>query len=192
MIVPLNPPIHVDWQHLMIEQEWCEDGTLNYQHYKYQHYKLGSLPLDLRPELPKHLAVSWATVCHLHGRDGDTGGQSIEDYSITAAAFCSVHDKFNREEGRKMSLTRALAMSGFDRTLRRAVWEAYWARCPGKVDPAFKALKNLYKLVESGYLVRDTAHDGDKDWVLHQFAAVEALRAANQLVHPEPETGGNA
>ncbi len=41
----------------------------------------------------------------------------------TGAAFCSVQDIFSKREGRKISLERALAHTGFTREQRRKFWE---------------------------------------------------------------------
>ena len=46
----------------------------------------------------------------------------------TATCRCSLHDKFNKETGRKLALTRLLA--GFEKPFRTAAWEAYNARKP--------------------------------------------------------------
>lgn len=42
-------------------------------------------------------------------------------------AWCSLDDQFNKERGRKIALARALQHSP-DRSWRRQVWDAYFAR----------------------------------------------------------------
>ena len=41
-------------------------------------------------------------------------------------AYCSLKDKFSKETGRKVSLTKALAL--WPREKRKLVWEAYFKR----------------------------------------------------------------
>lgn len=40
-------------------------------------------------------------------------------------ALCSPNDAYDKEFGRKLSLTRAVEISGFSKELKTAIWEAY-------------------------------------------------------------------
>lgn len=51
-------------------------------------------------------------------------------------AFCNVKDCFNKETGRKVSLTRALSYLGLNREERRGVWQEY-AKFTRKTWPRF-------------------------------------------------------
>ncbi len=48
------------------------------------------------------------------------------------AAWCSMDDQFNYNEGRKLALKRALESAGFDKPTRTLFWEAYFKK-RGKV-----------------------------------------------------------
>lgn len=51
--------------------------------------------------------------------------QNKDNFEILAekTSFCSVNDKFEKEAGRKVSLTKAL--KGFPKEFRTRVWEQY-------------------------------------------------------------------
>lgn len=54
------------------------------------------------------------------------GPKKQESVIATGVAFCSVLDQFNREAGRKVALTRAVAL--FDSDTRGRLWDAYLNR----------------------------------------------------------------
>lgn len=45
---------------------------------------------------------------------------------LSGEALCSAQDVFNKEVGRKISLSRAI--QGFPRETRKQIWEAYFGR----------------------------------------------------------------
>lgn len=51
-------------------------------------------------------------------------------------AFCSHLDRFNRETGRKVALTRAL--QSLPREIRKKFWEAYFNRTAPKIVDTFE------------------------------------------------------
>ena len=78
------------------------------------------------------LKISWRhspqdgngiTTCTL---DQLKDGESVD--KIEAKAVCSVKDQYNKETGRKVSLTRALTLKPWPREERAKIWEAYFAR----------------------------------------------------------------
>jgi hypothetical protein len=82
------------------------------------------------PNSENKLKISWRhhndppllkTVCVL-GQMKD--GESID--TSKATAVCSPKDQYNKETGRKVSLTRAL--QGWSRADRAKIWKAYFAR----------------------------------------------------------------
>lgn len=48
------------------------------------------------------------------------------------------------------------------------------------------ALTELFELVESGYLVRNTARDGEEGWAMKQLPAVMTLKRAAGLIGKMP------
>lgn len=48
------------------------------------------------------------------------------------SAYCDPRDKFNKEFGRKLSLTRALKYGNFTKDARRQVWEHYRFEVKGR------------------------------------------------------------
>ena len=62
------------------------------------------------------------TVCIL---DQMKDGESL-DKIHKGTAYCSLKDRYNKEVGRKVSLTRALQQ--WDRKERAKIWKAYFAR----------------------------------------------------------------
>jgi hypothetical protein len=49
------------------------------------------------------------------------------DLMATGITACSIEDVFEKSEGRKKALTRALEKAGFDREFRTQVWKKYWS-----------------------------------------------------------------
>ena len=47
-------------------------------------------------------------------------------------AYCSVEDQYNKNRGRKLSLSRALKMLTADRNLRKRFWDEYFRVRHGK------------------------------------------------------------
>lgn len=47
---------------------------------------------------------------------------------VSAVAYCSVRDVFEKERGRKVSMTRALREAGLSKADRAKVWDAYRRR----------------------------------------------------------------
>ena len=62
--------------------------------------------------------ISDITVCEIYKED--------ETWLIQKYIFCSTQDIFNKETGRKLSLTKAL--QPFNRRFRTAVWKTYFNR----------------------------------------------------------------
>lgn len=56
---------------------------------------------------------------------------AIEQHDIAfggfGAAYCSVHDQFDKNKGRKLSLTRALQEFTKDKTIRKLFWDQYFS-----------------------------------------------------------------
>ena len=50
------------------------------------------------------------------------------DDVCTGVSTCGPLDQFEKETGRKISLTRALRGSDIDKDLRTAIWKAYFSR----------------------------------------------------------------
>lgn len=66
----------------------------------------------------------------------------ISDMRRTATAYCKNTKEFNKEEGRKISLTRVLKDNGIEKEVRAAIWEKYrlmtkvprWSKKDNKKD----------------------------------------------------------
>lgn len=71
---------------------------------------------------------SGATACNIDLLDKT--GSSIRNKFGTA--LCSVKDQYNNNTGRKVSLARALAKSGFSKKQKKQVWDAYFKMRNGK------------------------------------------------------------
>lgn len=90
------------------------------------------------PNSDNKLKISWKhiqgeankTVCTL---DMMKDGESVESESnpATATAVCSKKDQYNKETGRKVSLTRAIRL--WKRDDRAKIWKAYFARKTGSL-----------------------------------------------------------
>lgn len=52
----------------------------------------------------------------------------------SANAFCSPKDKFDKNYGRKLALTRFLEKEGYTREERTLIWEAYKKARSGKME----------------------------------------------------------
>jgi len=77
--------------------------------------QVGELNIRLWFSYPKNSAV---TMCHL-----------VVNNEIQHNGYALCTDKhFVKEVGRKLSLRRALELSGFDRDKRRQVWSSYFNR----------------------------------------------------------------
>jgi hypothetical protein len=50
------------------------------------------------------------------------------DRTVSAVAWCSSKDQFNREKGRKVALTRLLRQLDLPKDQRKAVWDEYLGR----------------------------------------------------------------
>jgi hypothetical protein len=50
------------------------------------------------------------------------------EQSVGAVAFCSIRDTFEKEKGRKVSLTRVLRKAGLPKADRERIWNAYRRR----------------------------------------------------------------
>ena len=60
------------------------------------------------------------TICYIEDKEAKT--------TFFASAFCSENDQYCKETGRKISLTRALKQTNFDKGQRKEVWETYLNR----------------------------------------------------------------
>ncbi len=60
------------------------------------------------------------TICTIKGIPGTN--------EVWGLANCSVKDNFNKETARKISLTRALKMSGLNKDCRTVIWDRYHNR----------------------------------------------------------------
>lgn len=54
---------------------------------------------------------------------------AINDKVINGVALCNPMDNFDREKGRKLSLTRALKTWGLEKADRTIIWKAYASMC---------------------------------------------------------------
>jgi len=62
-----------------------------------------------------------STLCSIYKVEGSNRIPVIEKI----AAVCSQKDKFNKDEGRRLSLDRALDVCDFTRDQRREIWKRY-------------------------------------------------------------------
>ena len=74
--------------------------------------------------IKKQSHIKGATRCTLAMLDKEGNKEIV---AITQA-WCSVKDPYNKERGRKISLTRALNEAGLNKEERTQVWEAYLNR----------------------------------------------------------------
>lgn len=63
-------------------------------------------------------SIQAATQCFLN----------IDGIAVQGLALCSALDKFDKEHGRKLALTRALKIAAASKDIRTAVWERYHDR----------------------------------------------------------------
>ena len=73
--------------------------------------------------LPGGIEVAGSTTCIITPED-----EQEDAIGILGVAWCSTQDIFEKETGRKVSLTRALERWGLARTERAQIWEAYHGR----------------------------------------------------------------
>jgi hypothetical protein len=67
----------------------------------------------------KRTNIRGCTICKLLKE-----GQEI----YSEQAFCSVNDTYSKAKGRKISLSKLLSLTGWDKQTRSLVWDAYFGR----------------------------------------------------------------
>lgn len=63
-----------------------------------------------------------------------------------------------------------------------AVWERQIEKGTKTIVALKAALADVFDLIDSGWLIRDTTHDSEPDWALRQLPQVQRLAAAKKLM----------
>ena len=103
----------------------------------------------------------WKTVCSIHALvDGKVPQGAVP--VARAIASTNYRDTFDKETGRKISLTRALVFTGLSREDRELVWDAYHAR-PRAEDAALACAQHLVDgtVCECGHPLSEHATGGE-------------------------------
>lgn len=58
-----------------------------------------------------------------------------------------------------------------------------------RVEKLERALKDVFELMDTGWLVRSVSNDADLDWALKQIEPVQKLARARELIHQVSEVG---
>lgn len=82
---------------------------------------------DRRIEVPFTEAVI-ATIMRVEVPEGEAAQKPIVTVVARGLAYCAPADRYDRETGRKLALTRALFRDRFPKDVRRSIWNTYHAR----------------------------------------------------------------
>ena len=95
-------------------------------------FNVSGTEYDIRFKYVKNESGQVETKCKISRVNPDLVGSERYSVVVTGNAMQSVRDRFNKQTGRKVALTRAANAFSNDKADRKAVWDAYLSTCPVK------------------------------------------------------------